>query len=122
MEESERRRLRQKRRLLWKRAGEIGGFLHGSVVLMKRRCIFAGCRKCASGERHPTWVLTVHEKGKTRTIYVGKSRLAEAKRLVENYHRLRAGIEDVAEVNLALFRDGISSRKGPGNGQPGKGP
>lgn len=122
MDETQARRLRQKRKLLWKRAAEIEEFVRGSVVLMKRRCIFAGCRKCASGERHPTWVLTLHEKGKTRTVYVGKSRLVEAKRLVENYRRARTLMEEVAQVNLLLFRGRNFSRKGGGDGQPGQGP
>jgi hypothetical protein len=122
MEERELRRLAQKRKLLWKRVAEIEEFLRGSVVLMKRRCIFAGCRKCASGERHPTWVLTVNRKGKTQTVYVGQSRLAEAKRLVENYRRARTLIEEVAQVNLLLFRGRHSSRKGSEHDQRGGGP
>jgi hypothetical protein len=122
MEERELRRLAQKRKLLWKRVAEIEEFLRGSVVLMKRRCIFAGCRKCASGERHPTWVLTVHQKGKTQTVYVGKSRLAEAKRLVGNYRRARTLMEEVAQVNLLLFRGRHSFRKGSDHEQPGQGP
>jgi hypothetical protein len=122
MEERELRRLARKRKLLWKRAAEIEEFLRGSVVLMKRRCIFAGCRKCASGERHPTWVLTVNRKGKTQTVYVGESRLAEAKRLVENYRRLKGLLEEVAQINLALFRRKDLPRKGCGHGQLGQGP
>src|SRR3989304_9555177 len=99
MEERERRRLAQKRKLLWRRVAEIEEFLRGSLVLMKRRCIFAGCRKCASGERHPTWVLTLHRKGKTRTVYVGKSKLPEAKRLVQNTRRARSLMEGGEQAN-----------------------
>jgi hypothetical protein len=112
MEDRELRRVAQKRKLLWKRVAEIEEFLRGSVVLMKRRCIFAGCRKCASGERHPTWVLTVNRKGKTQTVYVGQARLAEAKRLVENYRHLKTLVEEVAQINLVLFRRKDGPRKG----------
>ena len=96
MEERELRRLAQKRKLLWKRVAEIEEFLRGSVVLMKRRCIFAGCRKCASGERHPTWVLTLHRKGKTRTVYPEASEGAVGRR-----GEGRAGIGDLCEVRQA---------------------
>ena len=122
MDEGELRRLAQKRRLLWKRVVEIEEFVRGSVVLMKRRCIFTGCRKCASGERHPTWVLTVNRKGKTQTVYVGKSRLAEAQRLVDNYRRAKGLLEEVAQINLALFRGRRFSRKGSEDDQRGGGP
>jgi hypothetical protein len=128
MEGKELRRLRAKRRLLWKRAAEVEEFLRGSVVLMKRRCIFAGCRKCASGERHPTWVLTVNQKGKTQTVYVGKRRLAEARVMVENYRRIKALLEEVAQINLVLFRRKDLTREGAEHGRrgqihpPGRGP
>ena len=55
MDRKEALRLRQKRTLLLRRAARIEEFLRGSVVLMKRRCTDARCRKCASGERHPTY-------------------------------------------------------------------
>lgn len=122
MEEKELRLLSQKRKLLVKRASEIEEFLRGSVVLMKRRCVYPGCRKCASGERHPTWVLTFNQKGKTHTVYLGKSRLTEARRLVGNYRRAQALIEEIAQINLVLFRRKDPSGKGPDHGERGRGP
>lgn len=122
MDGRETRRLRQKRKLLLGRMARIEEFVRGSVVLMKRPCTRPTCRKCATGERHPTWVLTRSEQGKTRTVYVGKSRLAEAKRLVDNYRRVRALIEEVAQVNLLLFRGKTPSRKGADHDARGQGP
>ena len=72
MEAREIHRLKQKRKLLAKRMAKIEEFVRGSVVLMKRPCAYPRCRKCASGERHPTWVLTVSRCGKTHTVYLGK--------------------------------------------------
>ena len=117
MEEREARRLRQKRTLLLKRAAQIEEFLRGSVVLMKRRCVYPRCRKCASGERHPTWVLTVSLRGKTRTVYLGASRLDAARRMTENYRRLMALVEQAAEVNRVLLTGRDSVRKGLRDGQ-----
>jgi hypothetical protein len=122
MEPSEVLRLERERKLLWMRALEASEFLRGSLVLMKRKCVHAGCRKCASGERHPTWVLTYNEGGKTHTVYVGDARREEAARLVESYRRLQALIEEVAQVNLRLFRAKRSRKKGAGDGKGGQGP
>ena len=61
-------------------------------------------------------------RGKTQTVYVGKSRLAEAKRQVENYRRLKALLEEVAQINLVLFRGRDSSRKGSDDDPRGGGP
>ena len=124
MEEKEIRRLRMRRRLLWKRLAGIEEVLRGSVVLMKRPCTYPRCRKCASGERHPTWGLTVSEKGKTRTVYLGVKRLDAARRMTENYRRLQALVEQISTINRALATGRVSIRKGPGDGQAqdGQGP
>ena len=122
MEEREVRRLRQKRKLLLKRTAQIEEFLRGSVVLMKRPCTYAKCRKCASGERHPTWVLTRSERGKTRTVYLGVVRAPAARRMAENYRRLGALIEEIGRINLVLLTRRESGKKGSGDGQCGQGP
>ena len=122
MEEKELRRLRAKRKLLWGRLTRTEEILRGSVVLMKRPCTYPRCRKCASGERHPTWVLTLHQKGKTQTVYLGKGRLAEARRMAENYRRVKALLEEVAQIDLLLFRRKDTQKKGSEHGQRGQGP
>ena len=103
MKDKDVRRMRQKRKLLLKRMGEIEDFVRGSVVLMKRPCTYPACRKCASGERHPTWVLTVSQSGKTRTVYLGKERLSEARRMVKNHRRLKEIVEEIAQINVVLL-------------------
>jgi hypothetical protein len=117
MEEKAERRLRQKRQLLRRRAAGIEEFVRGSVVLMKRPCTYDGCRKCAAGERHPTWVLTVSVQGKTRTVYLGAGRVDAARRMTENYRRLMALVEQAAEVNRVLLTGRDSVRKGRADGQ-----
>jgi hypothetical protein len=97
------RLLKRRREILEKLAG-IEEFVRGSVVLMKRRCTYPRCRRCAAGTGHPTWVLTVSSHGKTRTIYLGAGLVAEARRMAENYRRLRALLDQACEVNLAVLR------------------
>jgi hypothetical protein len=123
MEEKAERRLRQKRQLLLGRAAGIEEFVRGSVVLMKRPCAYEGCRKCASGERHPTWVLTVSVKGKTRTVYLGADKRDAARRMTENYRRLMALVEQMAQINRVLLmgrdfiKKGRTDGQGPARGQ-----
>jgi hypothetical protein len=117
MDDRQARRLQQKRKLLLGRMGQIEEFLRGSVVLMKRPCTYPRCRKCASGERHPTWGLTVSEKGKTRTAYLGVKRLDAARRMTENYRRLRALVEQISTINRALVTRRVPMMKGSSDGQ-----
>ena len=112
MDATQRRHLRQKRTLLLKKLAKTKPFVRGSVVLMKRRCTYARCRKCASGERHPTWVLTVSCGGKTRTVYLGSKRVEKAKRMVDTYRTIQSWIEEVAQINLALLTDRSVPTKG----------
>jgi len=112
MNAAERRRLIRRRKLLLNRLAGVHEFLRGSVVLMKRKCAYPGCRTCAAGKRHPTWVLTYSQEGKTRTVYLGHKRVAQARRLVDNYHQITQLLEQLAQINLALFRDSTSGTKG----------
>jgi hypothetical protein len=121
MDEREARRLRQKRKLLLGRMGRMEEFLRGSVVLMKRPCTYPGCRKCASGERHPTWGLTVSEHGKTRTVYLGLGRLEAARRMSDNYRRLQSIVEEISAINRALLTGRVSTKKGADDVQAEKG-
>ena len=120
MERREIRRLKQKRKLLAKRLARFEEFVRGSVVLMKRACTYPRCRKCASGERHPTWVLTVSRGGKTHTVYLGKKRLAAAQRMSKNYRKLLGLIEEIAALNLVLLREGPSRTRGGSDGGKAK--
>ena len=119
MNAKERRRLLQRRRLLVRRVAAVEEFVRGSVVLMKRKCIRPRCRRCAEGTGHPTWVLTVSEKGKTRTVYLGEKRLAEAQRLVANYRRMKEWIEEISRVNLALLKAGAVKGEESNDGRTG---
>ena len=116
MDETE-ARLRIKRRMLMERVGGVGEFVRGSVVLMKRPCTYPGCRKCAAGTKHPTWVLTVSEKGKTRTVYLGAARVEAARQMTREYRRLTRLIDQVDRINRALLRRRGSRKKGGGDGE-----
>ena len=121
MEDSVQRSLERTRKALMRKLAAWESFVRGSVVLMKRRCTYPRCRKCAAGQGHPTWVLTVSRQGKTRTIYLGARRRAPAQRMAGNYRRLLGLIEDIAEVNLALLTGRPLEGQGGHDGTQGPG-
>jgi hypothetical protein len=122
MTDKERILLKHKCKLVAKRLAGFEGLLRGSVVLMKRRCSYPRCRRCAAGDRHPTWVLTQSVRGKTRTFYLGSKRLAKARELVENYRRLMGLVEQIAEANRLLLIHPEAQQKGPKNARGERGP
>ena len=65
----------------------------------------SGCPKCARGEGHQVYVLTVgYGGGRTRQISVRKERVAEVRRWLDNYQKLKQTIERICELNHDLLR------------------
>jgi hypothetical protein len=64
-----------------------------------------GCPKCARGEGHQVFVLTVsYARGRTRQISVRRERVAEVRRWLDNYLELKKTIEAICELNHDLLR------------------
>jgi hypothetical protein len=65
----------------------------------------SGCAKCARGEGHQVHVLTVsYGRGQTRQISVRQERVAEVRRWLDNYRKLKETIEQICELNHDLLR------------------
>ena len=65
----------------------------------------SGCAKCASGEGHPLAVLTVsYPGGKTRQFSLRPERVAQVRRWLGNYQKLKEAIEAICELNHDLLR------------------
>src|SRR4029453_7517199 len=81
-----------------------GELLRGSLL---ERTIYhtKGCPKCARGEGHHVFFLTVtYPGGRTRQRSVRRERVAEVRRWLSNYQELKEAIEAVCELNHDLLR------------------
>ena len=81
-----------------------GELLRGSLL---ERTVWhsKGCPKCARGEGHEVFVLTVTYPGQsTRQFSVRRERVAEVYRWLSNYQKLKEAIEAVCELNHDLLR------------------
>ena len=59
----------------------------------------SGCAVCAKGKGHPAWVLTVsYPGGGTRQFSL------RPEQWLRNYHKLKASLERICEINLELLR------------------
>ena len=71
------------------------------------------CPKCARGEGHQVFVLTVtYPGGRTRQISVRRERADEVRRWLENYQDLKQAIEAICERNHELLRPERRSKAG----------
>jgi hypothetical protein len=83
------------------RAAEI---LRGSLLrrIIRHR---QGCPKCARGQGHPVWVLTItYPGGKNKQISIPADRRDQARRWLGNYQRLKQKLEAICELNHELLR------------------
>ena len=66
-----------------------------------------GCPKCARGEGHPVWVLTInYAGGRNRQISLTAEQKAVVEQWLANYHDLKDKLESICELNQALLRPG----------------
>src|SRR6202007_2200544 len=103
------RSLRARERLVGK-LPVTGELLRGS--LLERTVRHAkDCPKCARGEGHRVFVLTVtYAGGRTRQLSVRRERVAEVRRWLDNYRRLKEALEAICELNHELLRPERPSR------------
>ncbi len=64
-----------------------------------------GCAKCARGEGHPVWVLTVgYAGGVTRQYSIRPELKHQVEQWLHNYQLLRTKLEAICEANHAFLR------------------
>ena len=81
-----------------------GELLRGSLLERTVRHT-KDCPKCARGEGHQVFVLTVtYPGGRTRQISVRRERVVEVRRWLSNYQDLKQAIEAICELNHDLLR------------------
>jgi len=80
------------------------GVLRGSLL---QRTIHhsSGCLKCARGEGHLLWVLTVGYPGrKTRQLSLRPEQVRQVRKALEHYRDFKQTLEAISELNQFLLR------------------
>jgi len=104
------RALRAREKLLSK-LPVTGELLRGSLLERTIRHT-KDCLKCARGEGHRVFVLTVsYGGGRTRQFSVRRERVTEVRRLLANYQKLKKAIEGICELNHELLRPDAAASK-----------
>ena len=96
---------RQRDRLL-ARLPQAREILRGSLLQRTIRHR-TGCPKCARGEGHPVAVAVLgvgYPGGVIRQISLPKEKVAQVRRSLANYRKLKAALEKICELNRQLLR------------------
>lgn len=105
------KRTKSRRTFLLEGLPDLGDILRGSLLerTIRHR---QGCAKCERGEGHPVSVLAVtYPGGRTRQISLRPEQVALVRRQLDNYHRLKDGLEQICELNQEALRDETADTK-----------
>ena len=94
----------RKRDKLAAQLGPVTGVLRGSL-LQRDVHHSSGCLKCARGEGHPLWVLTVgYPGGKTRQVSLRPEQVPQVRKALDDYRDFKRNLEAISELNQFLLR------------------
>lgn len=80
------------------------GVLRGSLLQRTIRHS-SGCLKCARGEGHPLWVLTVgYPGGRTRQVSLRPDQVPQVRKALADYRNFKQSLEAISELNQFLLR------------------
>lgn len=90
MDNRDRARIRGRIKTLQRQMGQLGPVMRGSVVVI--------------GTRNKQPYFSLNKDKKTRLIYLGKEREAQAREYSANYKKLREIVEEMTELNMTLLK------------------
>jgi hypothetical protein len=86
------------------RLSSASDVLRGSL-LQRTTHHSSGCLKCARGEGHPLWVLTVgYPGGKTRQVSLRPEQVPQVRKAIGDYRDFKHTLEAISELNQFLLR------------------
>jgi hypothetical protein len=106
--------LTQVRRMLASRLRQLssdGPILAASLAQVQKTCGQPTCACHQGGRKHQAYHLTLKEDGKTRTIYVPVDLVADVQTWVAEYQRLKALLQEISQLTLALVKNHVQDRK-----------
>jgi len=96
--------LLKKRETLLRSFEKHSEFLRGSITTVCSTCNRAACI-CSGKPKGKAYRLTYKDMNqKTHTVYISNKQLAKARRMVENYAKMRKLIDELQLINVAIFK------------------
>lgn len=103
--------LTRKRDGLIKKLSDIGPFVDGSLVKVKRRCGNKNCKCYLKGEKHECYYLQYKIKGVTKGVYIPVDMVDEVKEWNVQYKRLKKIIAEISRANKEIIKRHVEEKK-----------
>jgi len=102
------RRMRDSR---LKHLAPAGPVLAVTLARVNKRCGQPTCSCHHGGPLHQAHHLVFRQEGKTHTVYVPRDLLDEVQKWVQEHQRLKALIQEISQLNLALIRGHVRNQQ-----------
>lgn len=99
--------------LLWNQLQACWPALKGSLALVYKPCIRAHCVTCASGKKHPNYLLAFSNQGRRRCLYVPTAMVPVLRRALKNGRRLEQLLYQMGPALLRQYRAKNPAQTGP---------
>ncbi len=98
---------------LWNKLQHCWPALKGSLALVHKPCIRPNCRACASGKKHPNYLLAFSDQGRRRCLYVPGAMVPTIKRALNNGRRIEQLLYQMGPALLQQYRAQNPAQTGP---------
>ena len=109
--------------LFWNKLQACWPALKGSLAQVRKPCIRPNCQACASGTKHPNYLLAFTQKGRRRCLYVPLAMVPKLKRALANGRRIEQMLYQMGPALLKEYRAHKLAQTGPAvplKGSPAK--
>jgi hypothetical protein len=85
----------------------------GSLALVNKPCIRKSCPACASGKKHPAWILSVVVDGRRSSRYVPEAYVPQIKQAITNGRKIEELLQLAAIEMIEYHRDSVIKSNKP---------
>ena len=96
--------MKQQTEKLRERLPTLWPAMKGSLAKVYKPCIRANCAACASGEKHPAWILSFSEKGRRRCLYVPRDMVPTVQQAIKTGRKLEGLLGQMASAMIQEYR------------------
>ena len=100
-------------RRFWNKLQAYWPALKGSLALVRKPCVRPNCRTCASGKKHPNYLLAFTDRGQRRCLYVPTAMVPVLKSALANGRRIEKLLYEMGPALLKQYRANHPAQTGP---------
>ena len=87
--------------------------IKGSLAQVRKPCIRKNCQACASGKKHPAWILSVVAGGRRSTLYIPVPLVSQIKLAIKNGRKIEVLLQKAAVELVKNHRRHVKNAKNP---------